>query len=104
MGTVDDVEPSGEGGLLGIAVRGAQLFAYYTAADDNRIERFDLTGEPGNLTLGGGRTILTGFPPRPTTRRPDRLRSRRDVYATVGDGATGPPAGISSPSPERSCA
>ena len=31
---IDDVEPSGEGGLLGIAVREGQLFAYYTAAGE----------------------------------------------------------------------
>ncbi|WP_063003780.1 PQQ-dependent sugar dehydrogenase [Nocardia salmonicida] len=93
VGTVDDVEPSGEGGLLGIAVRGAQLFAYYTAADDNRIERFDLTGEPGNLTLGGGRTILTGLPAA-ANHNGGRIAFGPDgmLYATVGDAGNRPAA------------
>ncbi|WP_446222015.1 PQQ-dependent sugar dehydrogenase [Nocardia sp. IBHARD005] len=86
VGTVDDVEAAGEGGLLGIAVRGGQLFAYYTAADDNRIERFDLTGQPGNLALGGGTTILTGLPAA-ANHNGGRIAFGPDgmLYATVGD-------------------
>ncbi|MFD4459531.1 PQQ-dependent sugar dehydrogenase [Nocardia sp. NPDC058480] len=86
VGTVDNVEASGEGGLLGIAVRGGQLFAYYTAADDNRIERFDLTGAPGNLALAGGTTILTGLPAA-ANHNGGRIAFGPDgmLYATVGD-------------------
>ncbi|MFI7528902.1 PQQ-dependent sugar dehydrogenase [Nocardia salmonicida] len=93
VGTVDDVEASGEGGLLGIAVRGAQLFAYYTAADDNRIERFDLTGGPGNLALGGGTTILTGLPAA-ANHNGGRIAFGPDgmLYATVGDAGNRPAA------------
>jgi glucose/arabinose dehydrogenase len=86
VGVVGDVEPSGEGGLLGIAVREDQLFAYYTTADDNRIERFDLTGQPGNLALGSGTTILTGLPAA-TNHNGGRIAFGPDamLYATVGD-------------------
>ncbi|MEU4650758.1 PQQ-dependent sugar dehydrogenase [Nocardia fluminea] len=86
VGVIADVEPSGEGGLLGIAVREGQLFAYYTAADDNRIERFDLTGQPGDLALGSGTTILTGLPAA-TVHNGGRIAFGPDamLYATVGD-------------------
>ena len=39
---VPGVVASGEGGLLGIAARGEWVYAYFTAADDNRIVRFRL--------------------------------------------------------------
>ena len=39
---VPGVAASGEGGLLGIAARGEWVYAYFTAADDNRIVRFRL--------------------------------------------------------------
>ena len=41
---VPGVAASGEGGLLGIAASGDWVYAYFTAADDNRIVRFKLTG------------------------------------------------------------
>ncbi|MFC8384537.1 PQQ-dependent sugar dehydrogenase [Nocardia sp. NPDC057272] len=86
VGLVDGVEPSGEGGLLGIAVREGHLFAYYTTADDNRIERFDLTGQPGSLALGSGTTILTGLPAA-ANHNGGRIAFGPDgmLYATVGD-------------------
>ncbi|MFF2395698.1 PQQ-dependent sugar dehydrogenase [Nocardia sp. NPDC058114] len=86
VGVIEDVEPSGEGGLLGIAVREGHLFAYYTTADDNRIERFDLTGQPGNLGLGSGTPILTGLPAA-TNHNGGRIAFGPDgmLYATVGD-------------------
>ncbi|MFD3745367.1 PQQ-dependent sugar dehydrogenase [Nocardia sp. NPDC058633] len=86
VGVIDGVEPSGEGGLLGIAIREGQLFAYYTTADDNRIERFDLTGQPGDLALGGGTTILAGLPAA-GNHNGGRIAFGPDamLYATVGD-------------------
>nr|WP_255643300.1 PQQ-dependent sugar dehydrogenase [Actinoplanes polyasparticus] len=42
---VPGVAASGEGGLLGIAARGEWVYAYFTAADDNRIVRFRLGNE-----------------------------------------------------------
>ncbi|MFC9660679.1 PQQ-dependent sugar dehydrogenase [Nocardia sp. NPDC127606] len=93
VGVVDDVEPSGEGGLLGIAVREGHLFAYYTTADGNRIERFDLTGQPGKLVLGSGTTILTGLPAA-ANHNGGRIAFGPDgmLYATVGDAGNRPTA------------
>lgn len=56
------VEPSGEGGLLGVAVlgsssRGTDLALYATTADDNRVLRGTLTGD----ALGELSPILTGI-------------------------------------------
>jgi len=53
LGTVPGVDASGEGGLLGIAVRPSfdtdrLVYAYYTSSSDNRIVRFPLDGDrPG---------------------------------------------------------
>lgn len=93
VGIVDGVEASGEGGLLGIAVREEQLFAYFTTAHDNRIERFDLTGEPGALVLGSGTTILTGMPAA-ANHNGGRIAFGPDamLYATVGDAGNRPTA------------
>lgn len=60
-GTVGQVLAQGEGGLLGLAVRAPdadQVFAYYTAATDNRVVVFDFDGR----TLSNERTILGGIP------------------------------------------
>lgn len=67
-------EPSGEGGLLGLAVtpNGATVYVYVTTADDNRILRFPLaspkdvepvlTGIPkGQIHNGGRLTINDGL-------------------------------------------
>ncbi|MBB6034577.1 PQQ-dependent sugar dehydrogenase [Phytomonospora endophytica] len=55
--TVDEAEPAGEGGLLGIAVspkyaEDELVFIYYTAADDNRIARLKLGGTPEPIVTG----------------------------------------------------
>src|SRR4051812_808288 len=44
LGRIHGVTPDGEGGLMGVAVKGDQLFVYFTAADDNRIVRYRFTG------------------------------------------------------------
>ncbi|MBL7259648.1 PQQ-dependent sugar dehydrogenase [Paractinoplanes lichenicola] len=41
---VPGVAAGGEGGLLGLATTGDWVYAYFTAADDNRIVRFKLEG------------------------------------------------------------
>ena len=58
--TIDEAEPSGEGGLLGLAVTPdeRQVFAYYTAAEDNRIVAMSFDGR----TLGEPEVILDGIP------------------------------------------
>ena len=55
--TIGGVEPSGEGGLLGLAVSpkyadDGLVYAYLTAADDNRIVRFAIGGEPQVIVKG----------------------------------------------------
>lgn len=67
VGTIEGVTPMGEGGLLGIAVHEDHLYAYFTAGEENRLERFELTGQPGSLGLGEPETILDGRTPRATT-------------------------------------
>ncbi|MET1017933.1 MAG: PQQ-dependent sugar dehydrogenase, partial [Leifsonia flava] len=51
VGQVADVEPNGEGGLLGLAAledaASVWIYAYFTAADDNRIVRMPLSGAAG---------------------------------------------------------
>lgn len=58
VGVIDEATPMGEGGLLGIAVHEDHLYAYFTAGEENRLERFPLTGEPGSLALGPAETVL----------------------------------------------
>ncbi len=63
VGTVDGVRPSGEGGLLGIALSPSYesdhlLFAYFTAGSENRIVRMTYDGKG----LAGQRTIFDGIP------------------------------------------
>jgi len=93
-GTVPDVEPAGEGGLLGIALsptfsEDAQVFLYLTSRDDNRVVRF---------TLDGGRLVdsvpvLTGVP-KNTTHNGGRLRFGPDhlLYVGTGDAQNRPAA------------
>lgn len=86
VGVVTGVEHRGESGLLGIAMRDGQLYAYYTASDGNRIERFALTGQPGLLGLGESVTILVGLPAA-TLHNGGRIAFGPDgmLFATVGD-------------------
>ncbi len=80
------VSPGGEGGLLGIAVRGEHLYAYFTAAAENRIERFAILGEPGALSLGDAEEVLGGIPAA-GNHNGGRIAFGPDgmLYATVGD-------------------
>lgn len=83
---VDGVKASGEGGLLGLAVAGDSLFAYSTSATDNRIQRFDISGEPGSIELGEPSTIVDGIV-KASFHNGGRLAIGPDekLYATVGD-------------------
>lgn len=89
VGTVPGVIPGGEGGLLGLAARDTgtpYLYVFYTAADDNRIVRFELTGAPGSYGLGAAEALLTGIP-KARTHNGGRLAFGPDgmLYATTGD-------------------
>ncbi|MFN4002872.1 PQQ-dependent sugar dehydrogenase [Microcella sp.] len=89
VGTVPGVVPGGEGGLLGLAARDegtAYLYAYYTAATDNRIVRMPVTGTPGQYRLGAPEVLLSGIP-KARTHNGGRLAFGPDgmLYATTGD-------------------
>ena len=93
-GSVPTASPSGEGGLLGLAYLPADpgdaaagwVYAYFSTADDNRIERMPLSGTPGALTLGTPELILDGLP-RAGNHSGGRIGFGPDglLYATVGD-------------------
>jgi glucose/arabinose dehydrogenase len=90
LGTVDGSVPSGEGGLLGLAVPpGAEpsfVLAYTTTAQDNRIVRIEWDGE----RLGQQTPILTGIP-RNTYHDGGRLLALADGTFVVGTGDAGTP-------------
>ncbi|WP_182346716.1 PQQ-dependent sugar dehydrogenase [Tomitella gaofuii] len=87
IGVVADVDHGGEGGVLGLAVDGRdRLYVYSTGADGNRIQRFEVTGQPGQLVLGALETILDGLPSA-RVHNGGRIAFGPDgmLYAGVGD-------------------
>jgi len=87
IGTVDGVVASGEGGLLGLALDDRdRLYAYSTAADGNRVQRFTVTGSAGSLSLGQPETLLDGLPSA-GIHNGGRIAFGPDdlLYVTVGD-------------------
>lgn len=89
VAVVEDAAPRGEGGLLGMAVHEGYLYVYYTTDDDNRISRFELSGQAGALELGEAETILDGLPAA-GYHNGGRIAFGPDgmLYATVGDAGT----------------
>lgn len=87
VAAIEGVVHEGEGGLLGLAVLdNAWLYAYFTAASDNRIEKFALEGEAGSYSLGSGEEVLTGLE-KAGNHNGGRIAFGPDgmLYATVGD-------------------
>ena len=92
VGEVDDVDPSAEGGLLGLAVdpqypSRPYIYVYYSSGDDNRIAR--LTYRDNRLSEQ--QVILDGIP-KAAIHNGGRLRFGPDgcLYAGTGDGADRP--------------
>ncbi|GAA1522211.1 PQQ-dependent sugar dehydrogenase [Brevibacterium permense] len=86
VGRIDDASSSGEAGLHGLAVDDDRLYAFFAAGTENRIVRFDLLGEAGDLSLGEEETILDGLPTA-NFHNGGRLAFGPDgmLYATLGD-------------------
>lgn len=86
VGRIDDASASGEAGLHGLAVDDDRLYAFFAAGAENRIVRFDLLGEAGDLSLGEEETILDGLPTA-NFHNGGRLAFGPDgmLYATLGD-------------------
>jgi glucose/arabinose dehydrogenase len=84
--TIDEADPAGEGGLLGLAITKDEktVFAYYTAADDNRIVSMSWNGRE----LGTPDVILKGIP-KGTIHNGGRMVIGPDGHLYVGTGESG---------------
>ena len=89
VGKIPGVVPSGEGGLLGIALSKSQteLYAYYTASNDNRVVRIPIV----NGKLGKARVILSGIP-KNSYHNGGRILVRPDGTIFVATGDAGDPS------------
>jgi glucose/arabinose dehydrogenase len=84
--TIEEADPAGEGGLLGLAMTDDEktVFAYYTAANDNRIISMSWNGRD----LGSPKVILRGIP-KGFIHNGGRLVIGPDGYLYVGTGESG---------------
>jgi aldose sugar dehydrogenase len=84
--TIDEADPAGEGGLLGLAITKDEktVFAYYTAANDNRIASMSWNGRE----LGSPKVILKGIP-KGFIHNGGRMVIGPDGYLYVGTGESG---------------
>ena len=86
VGSVSDVVPAGEGGLLGLAVSptfatDSTIFVYYTAESDNRVAAMSFT----DGQLGDQRVIVAGIP-KGSNHNGGRLAFGPDGLLYVGTG------------------
>lgn len=93
IGTIPGVVAGGEGGLLGITVDPETpdvLYAYFTAAGDNRVVRIPLLSEAGSRTLGEAEPLVTGIP-KAQIHNGGRIAFGPDgaLYITTGDAGNG---------------
>ena len=81
--TIEEAQPGGEGGLLGLAITAdeSRVFAYYTAAEDNRIVAMSWDGR----SLGDPHVILDGIP-KSGIHNGGRMLVGPDGYLYVGTG------------------
>jgi glucose/arabinose dehydrogenase len=84
--TIDEADPAGEGGLLGLAITENEktVFAYYTAANDNRIVSMGWDGRE----LGAPKVILRDIP-KGFIHNGGRMVVGPDGYLYVGTGESG---------------
>lgn len=89
IGTVDGVVPGGEGGLLGLAMHEGWLYAYFTAADDNRVVRMEFDGS----SLGDAEVVIDGIP-KSRIHNGGRMLFGPDgmLYISTGDADNAPSA------------
>ncbi|MEU5220796.1 PQQ-dependent sugar dehydrogenase [Streptomyces sp. NPDC020807] len=87
LGEVPGVVQGGEGGLLGLAVRDDWVYAYLTAAFDNRIVRMRYGGGEGDR-LGAPDPVLTGIP-KGFVHNGGRIAFGPDGMLYAGTGETG---------------
>ena len=97
VGRIPGVVPTGEGGLLGIAVSPAfasdrTVFAYFTAANDNRVIRMTLDG----TAFSPGRVIVQGIA-KAGNHDGGRLAFGPDGYLYISTGD----AGLRDPAQDR---
>ncbi|MGF9646909.1 PQQ-dependent sugar dehydrogenase [Pseudarthrobacter oxydans] len=87
IGDIPGVAGAGEGGLLGLAVDSqGRLYAYSTGTDGNRLQRFDVAGDPGSLALGEPEALLDGIASA-SYHDGGRIAFGPDgmLYVTIGD-------------------
>lgn len=86
---MESAEHGGEGGLLGLAYQDPYPYAYSTGAEGNRVQRMELRGSSGALSVSDAETVIENLPAGRVHNGgrlafgPDRM-----LYVTVGDASS----------------